>query len=88
MPTYEYKCDSCGIKFEARQSINDDPITQCTRCNGKVRRLISGGSGFIMKGSYGSVSKSDVGGCSLKQTGTTCCGRSENCGKSSCGAEA
>jgi len=51
MPTYEYKCDSCGYLFEEFQSITDKPIEKCPKCNGKVRRLIGGGNGFIFKGS-------------------------------------
>lgn len=51
MPTYEYECDECGHKFEEFQGINDKPVARCPRCQGKVRRLISGGSGLIFKGS-------------------------------------
>ena len=51
MPTYEYKCDSCGYLFEEFQSISDKPIEKCPKCNSKVRRLIGGGNGFIFKGS-------------------------------------
>lgn len=27
MPTYEYKCKSCGMKFEKFQSMTDAPLT-------------------------------------------------------------
>ena len=50
MPTYEYKCDSCGIEFERFQRINDDPIKLCPECGGEVRRLISSGGGLVFKG--------------------------------------
>ena len=52
MPTYDYQCDSCGHVFEAFQSMSDDPLRQCPECSeNALRRLISGGSGVIFKGS-------------------------------------
>ncbi|RMH69400.1 MAG: zinc ribbon domain-containing protein [Gemmatimonadetes bacterium] len=52
MPTYDYRCISCGQTFEYFQSMKDEPLTHCL-CgkNGKVERLISPGAGFIFKGS-------------------------------------
>jgi putative FmdB family regulatory protein len=52
MPTYEYKCRACNHRFEAFQSITEDPIEKCPRCgNYSVERLISAGGGLIFKGS-------------------------------------
>ena len=51
MPTYEYKCQDCGEKFEEFQNITDPPVTRCPECGGPVQRLISGGSGLLFKGS-------------------------------------
>ena len=51
MPTYEYKCRDCGRRFEEFQRITDPPISSCPRCEGKVERLISAGSGLLFKGS-------------------------------------
>tara|TARA_B100001123_G_scaffold159046_1_gene183880 strand:- start:1660 stop:1857 length:198 start_codon:yes stop_codon:yes gene_type:complete len=31
--------------------MSDKPLDKCPDCNGKVRRLVSGGSGLIFKGS-------------------------------------
>jgi putative FmdB family regulatory protein len=50
MPTYEYVCTK-GHKFEAFQSIKDEPLTRCPTCNSSVRRVINGGMGVIFKGS-------------------------------------
>lgn len=51
MPTYEYMCNSCEVKFEVEQSIKDDPLQQCPTCKEKsLKRLISNTS-FILKGS-------------------------------------
>ena len=51
MPTYEYECSKCEKNFEAFQNINDAPLKKCPQCDGKVKRLISSGSGLIFKGS-------------------------------------
>jgi putative FmdB family regulatory protein len=51
MPTYQYKCSKCGEVFEAFQKMSDLPIEDCPHCQGKVERIISGGAGFLLKGS-------------------------------------
>ena len=52
MPTYDYQCDSCGHVFETFQSMSEDPLKKCPECAElALRRLISGGSGIIFKGS-------------------------------------
>jgi putative FmdB family regulatory protein len=51
MPTYEYECLSCGHQFEEFQKMTDKPIETCPKCKGKARRKISGGAGFLFKGS-------------------------------------
>ena len=50
MPTYEYRCEACGCHFEELQGINDNPLEKCPECKGKVKRLLSAGSGIIFKG--------------------------------------
>lgn len=51
MPTYEYECKKCGVRFERFQSMIEEPIKVCPECGGEVRRLISAGGGVIFKGS-------------------------------------
>ncbi|MDD3952311.1 MAG: zinc ribbon domain-containing protein [Lentisphaeria bacterium] len=51
MPTYEYKCDDCGYRFEKFQRMTDARLTECPECQGAVRRLIGAGAGIIFKGS-------------------------------------
>ncbi|NMB81215.1 MAG: zinc ribbon domain-containing protein [Ignavibacteria bacterium] len=51
MPTYEYKCLECGHLFEIFQRITEEPVTECPKCKGNVKRLIGMGAGPIFKGS-------------------------------------
>src|SRR5947207_1876417 len=52
MPTYEYACSACGNEFERFESITAAPNKSCPKCNKKkAQRRISGGGGFIFKGS-------------------------------------
>jgi len=50
MPLYEYECESCGVRFERRQHMEDEPIKTCPECAGDVHRLIQP-VGIIFKGS-------------------------------------
>jgi putative FmdB family regulatory protein len=52
MPTYDYRCDSCGHAFELFQSIKAEPVKACPKCAAEsARRVIGAGAGFIFKGS-------------------------------------
>jgi putative FmdB family regulatory protein len=87
MLTYEYLCETCGLKFERRQAITEIPLTECPKCRGTIRRLFSGGAGLILKGSGQSRAGQRASGCSLEQEGRTCCGREERCGEPQCAGE-
>ena len=50
MPTYEYQCQQCKKRHEAFQAITAKPLVTCPRCSGRLKRLISRGSGFLFKG--------------------------------------
>lgn len=50
MPTYDYVCDTCGVRYEKFQNMSAEPDTECSECDGKVRRLIGAGAGLIFKG--------------------------------------
>lgn len=41
MPLYEYKCHSCGEKFEVIQKFSETPLAVHDKCGGPVERLIS-----------------------------------------------
>ncbi len=50
MPTYEYACRSCGQHLEVVQSFRDDPLTECPRCAGNLRKVFQP-IGIAFKGS-------------------------------------
>jgi putative FmdB family regulatory protein len=51
MPTYEYECTKCGHTLEVFQRITDNPLAECPKCKGRLRRVIHGGMGVVFKGS-------------------------------------
>ena len=60
--TYEFLCLHCGEEFEAELPISADPVATCPKCkkttvlgpDGRAtagpQRLVSGGTGFSLKG--------------------------------------
>jgi putative FmdB family regulatory protein len=50
VPTYQYACTDCGDKSEVVQRFTDDPLTVCTACSGKLRKVFSA-VGIVFKGS-------------------------------------
>src|SRR5207302_2550396 len=50
MPTYEYRCRSCGEHLEVVQSFKDEPLTVCPTCEGQLRKVFSP-IGIAFKGS-------------------------------------
>jgi len=57
MPTYAYRCDKCGVRFDRVQSFSAKPLTRCPECEGHVRRLIQP-AGIVFKGSGWYVAES------------------------------
>jgi putative FmdB family regulatory protein len=51
MPTYEYRCPECGTDFEKFQKMSDPPVAECPSCGANAERRLSGGAGFLFKGS-------------------------------------
>jgi putative FmdB family regulatory protein len=49
MPLYEYDCGACGHRFEIIQKFSDQPITECPKCRGVLRKLQSAPA-FQLKG--------------------------------------
>ncbi|MEO7003442.1 MAG: zinc ribbon domain-containing protein [Ktedonobacterales bacterium] len=50
MPMYDYRCQSCGARFEVWQKISDAPVEVCPTCSGHVQRVIHA-TGLLFKGS-------------------------------------
>ncbi len=52
MPTYQYRCSSCGFEYEVFQKMSDDALKTCTKCGKDTfERVISAEGGFVLKGS-------------------------------------
>lgn len=50
MPTYQYACTECSHAFEQFQSFSDDALSECPRCEGRLRKLFNA-VGVVFKGS-------------------------------------
>lgn len=54
MPTYEYECEKCSLRFELKRRFSENGGASCPRCRGEARRLFSPvpiifkGSGFYV----------------------------------------
>jgi putative FmdB family regulatory protein len=51
MPTYEFECNNCNHNFEKIMRMTLAAKTaKCPCCGKRAKRLLSVGSGFILKG--------------------------------------
>jgi putative FmdB family regulatory protein len=50
VPTYDYRCRSCGSTYEVIHSMLEEGPTTCERCGGELRRILYP-TGIIFKGS-------------------------------------
>jgi len=50
VPTYQYACTECSHAFEQFQSFSDDALSECPRCEGRLRKLFNA-VGVVFKGS-------------------------------------
>jgi putative FmdB family regulatory protein len=50
VPTYSYACTECDNKFDLAQAFSDDALTECPKCDGRLRKLF-GKVGVVFKGS-------------------------------------
>ena len=41
MPIYEYRCTACGHQIEVMQKMSERPLRKCSRCGGRLEKLIS-----------------------------------------------
>ena len=49
MPTYGYRCQSCGTEFDVWQRMSSEPIAACPVCGGAGKRLFFP-AGIVFKG--------------------------------------
>jgi len=71
MPTYEYRCQACGEHLEVVQSFQDEPLTECPKCGGTLRKVFSP-VGVVFKGSgfYRTDNRSSRSGAKRESTKT------------------
>ena len=50
MPTYQYACTDCAERLEVVQSFTDEPLSVCSSCGGRLRKVFSP-VGIVFKGS-------------------------------------
>jgi putative FmdB family regulatory protein len=50
MPTYTYKCENCGIRFDQYQSFSDDPLVVCPECGEPTLHKVYQPVGIVFKG--------------------------------------
>jgi putative FmdB family regulatory protein len=50
MPTYEYRCASCGNRFDVFQRLDEEALQVCERCGGVLRKVFHP-AGIVFKGS-------------------------------------
>ena len=62
MPTYNYYCSECDAHFSYFQKMSEIAKTNCEECEGKINRVITGGTVLIFKGSgfYLTDHKNDI----------------------------
>ena len=84
MPTYQYACTDCGDRSEVVQRFTDDPLTVCSACGGKLRKIFSP-VGIVFKGS-GFYRTDSRNGSSTVSSGKDSAGK-DSAGKESAGKE-
>lgn len=85
MPTYSYACTVCDNRFDMVQSFDEDQLTVCPECGGRLRQLFSQ-VGIVFKGSgfyrTDSRAESKSGGASSGETSGGKSGDATSGGKS------
>jgi putative FmdB family regulatory protein len=83
MPTYEYRCRECGEQLEVVQSFSDDPLTECPRCSGPLRKVFNSvGISFKGSGFYKNDSRSKSSSSSASSGSSSSSSSSESSGSS------
>ena len=85
MPTYQYACTDCGDRSEVVQRFTDDPLTVCSACGGKLRKVFSP-VGIVFKGS-GFYRTDSRNGSSKVPAGASANGSNGSSGEGSSGSD-
>ena len=51
MPTYTYRCETCGHQFDIFQHFTDDSLTECPECGKQTLHKVYSPVGIVFKGS-------------------------------------
>jgi putative FmdB family regulatory protein len=51
MPVYTYRCESCGVQFERKQSFTEPPLRICPECRKKSLKRVISPVRIVFKGS-------------------------------------
>jgi putative FmdB family regulatory protein len=85
VPTYQYACTDCGDRSEVVQRFTDDPLTVCSACGGKLRKVFSP-VGIVFKGS-GFYRTDSRNGSSTVAAGASANGSNGSSGEGSSGSD-
>lgn len=50
MPMYEYRCKRCDDQFETRQSMSEDPLRTCAKCDQDTLVKVISSTSFKLAG--------------------------------------
>lgn len=89
MPTYTYRCDSCGVQFDHRQSFSDPILEICPECSEKTIHKVYTPVGIVFKGSgfYATDNRSPSGQKSKKSSSDSSTTSSSETSKSESSSE-
>ncbi|MGD2252514.1 MAG: zinc ribbon domain-containing protein [Anaerolineales bacterium] len=51
MPTYTYRCGSCGVQFDRKQKFSDKALVRCPECGQPTLHKLIQPVGIVFKGS-------------------------------------
>lgn len=83
MPTYEYRCESCGSKYEKREGFDAPARQKCPTCGKTANRVLFAppvvfkGSGFYKTDNRGSSPAGNDTGSSSAETSASDSGATE-----------
>ena len=71
MPTYHYRCSTCGVEFDRFQKFSDKPLSRCPECRTGTVNRIPQPPAIVFKGSgwYATDHRSPSGQTSRKSEG-------------------